>query len=170
MLTFQQAREIAAAEISKQWPNDDSLLIIDDLTIDKEYAWIFQYTSKRYWETKDITFAPGGNSPLFVSKMNGKISSYRTGLSLDEMINEYEEENKIWNLILTDDVYGDTKKMSFLRKVLDLQLDKISDFKTNTAIIISSGAKTRLSSIQKRLGSKNIRTGLYQRNVKDKTK
>ena len=96
MITFQEARKIAEAEINKyQTLGDDSLIIIDNQTIEKDYAWIFPYTSKKYWETNDVNYAIGGNGPLFISKFDGQISKYRTGLSIEEMIDEYEEKNKM---------------------------------------------------------------------------
>ena len=76
MITFQQARQIAEAEIGNyQFSDNDFLIIIDELTIEKEYAWIFSYTSKRYWETNDFMHAIAGNGPLFVSKSNGQVSN-----------------------------------------------------------------------------------------------
>jgi hypothetical protein len=170
MITFQEAKQIAEAEIKKQRTlGDDSLIIIDDQTIEKDYAWIFHYTSKKYWETGDINFAIGGNGPLFISKLDGQVSNYRTGLSIDEMIDEYEEENKIWNLTLTDNIFTDTDKTIKFRQILGLTIPEVADYKKNNKVAFQSGSRTRLLEIQKQLSLKGIITGLTQRISKDKT-
>ena len=164
MITFQEARQIAEAEINKQQTLvNDSLIIIDDQIMEKEYAWIFPYTSKKNWETNDINHAIRGNGPLFVSKLDGQISNYRTGLSIEGMIDEYEEENKIWLLTLADDIFTDTNKTLSFRQTLGLTISEIAGFKKNIATAFESGSRTRLEKIQNQLSSKDITTSLTQR-------
>jgi Immunity protein 35 len=170
MITFQKARQIAEAEINKyQTLDDDSLIIIDDQTIEKDYAWIFPYTSKKYWETTDINYAIGGNGPIFISKLDGQISNYRTGLSIEEMIDEYEEENKIWNLALTDNIFSDTNNTLTFRQILGLTISEVASYKKNNKLAFESGSRTRLLKIQKQLSLKSITTSLTQRTLTDKT-
>ncbi len=169
MITFQEARQIAEAEINKQQALvNDSLIIIDDQIIEKEYAWIFPYTSKKYWETNDINHAIGGNGPLFVSKLDGKISNYRTGLSIEGMIDEYEEENKIWLLTLIDDTFTNTTKMLSFRQTLGLTISEIVGFKKNTKAVFESGSRTRLEKIQSQLSLKDITVSLTPRVITNK--
>jgi len=169
MITFQEARQIAQDEINKhQTLVNDSLIILDDQIIEKDYAWIFPYTSKKYWETNDINHAIGGNGPLFVSKLDGKISNYRTGLSVEEMIDEYEEENKIWLLILTDDIFTDTNKTVSFRQTLGMTISDIAGFKKNTAAAFESGSRTRLEKIKNQLSLKDIATNLTHRVITNK--
>jgi hypothetical protein len=170
MITFQKARQIAETAIDRQQTlDDDILIIIDEQIIEKDYAWIFPYTSKKFWETNDINHAIGGNGPLFVSKLDGQISNYRTGLSIEGMIDEYEEENKIWRLTLTDDIFKDTNKTLAFRETLGFTIPEIANFKKNTTTAFESGARTRLAKIQNQLASKDISTSLTQRVVTDKT-
>jgi hypothetical protein len=171
MITFQEARQIAEAEINRQHTfGDDSLIIIDDQTIEKDYAWIFSYTSKKYWETNDINYTIGGNGPLFISKLDGQISNYRTGLSIEEMIDEFEEENKIWDLTLTDNIFKDTSKTFTFRQVLGLTISEVANYKKNDKVAFESGSRTRLLEIQKQLSLKSITTSLRQKAFTDKTK
>jgi hypothetical protein len=170
MITFQKARQIAETAINRQQTlNDDRLIIIDEQIIEKDYAWIFPYTSKVFWETNDINYAVGGNGPLFVSKVDGKISNYRTGLSIEGMIDEYEEENKIWHLTLTDDIFKDTNKTLAFRETLGLTIPEIAKLKKFYTTAFESGARTRLAKIQNHLASKDISTSLTQSMVTDKT-
>jgi len=169
MITFQEARQIAQDEIDKQQTLvDDSLIILDDQIIEKDYAWIFPYTSKKYWETNDINHAIGGNGPLFVSKLDGQISNYRTGLSVEGMIDEYEEQNKIWLLTLTDDIFTDTNKTLSFRQTLGITISEIAGFKKNTAASFESGSRARLEKIQNQLLLKDIATSLTHRVITNK--
>jgi hypothetical protein len=122
MIKFQQARQIAENIINNMHVIGDAggLAIVDSATIEKPYAWIFFYNSKQYIETGDIMHALGGNAPLFISKIDGKVSTFRTGLSIDGMFEEYEEKQQIWQLTLIDDVYSDAKRLLDLKRVLDL--------------------------------------------------
>ena len=131
--------------------------------MEKDYAWIFPYTSKKYWETNDINHAIGGNGPLFVSKLDGKTSNYRTGLSIEGMVDEYEEENKIWLLTLIGDIFTDTSKTLSFRQVLGLTISEIADLKKNTSTVFESGSRTRLEKIQNQLSLEDIATSLTQR-------
>lgn len=80
MLSYHQARAIAESKI-QQWRHpDDQLVIVENKIIEKPYAWIFPYTSKKFLETGDYRYALGGNSPLFIDKLDGRISTFRASI------------------------------------------------------------------------------------------
>ncbi|MCZ8214951.1 MAG: YrhB domain-containing protein [Cyclobacteriaceae bacterium] len=158
-MTFEEAKQIAEVEIKQQrFSNNDSLIIIDEGIVEKEYAWIFPYTSKKYRETKDMNYAIGGNGPLFVSKLDGQISIYRTGLSLDVMIEEHEEKNNLWMLSLVDTL--DSNSFLVLKKILNWTQGQLIEFRKDSYKVIDKGSKTRLTQIQSSLDSAHIMTTL----------
>jgi hypothetical protein len=158
MITFQEARQIAEVEINKyQTLNNDSLIIVDDQTIEKEYAWIFPYTSKKYLETNDINYAIGGNGPLFISKLDGQVYAYRTGLSIEGMIDEHEEKNRLWTLTIANDI-SDTTLLVVLKKALGWTQEQLTDFKKGKDKALDRGSRKRLEQIQSLLNSSNIKT------------
>ena len=167
MLTHQEARTIAQEEL-KSIPvigDDGGLTIVDSATIEKPYVWIFFYNSKRYIETGNIKDALGGNAPLFISKLNGHIFTFSTGLSIEKMIDEYEEQEKAWELTLTENIYADTAKLLDMKRTLGLSNNDIADHKRSHTVVLDKGSATRLSSVQKALSDKNIRTRLIERNL-----
>ncbi|WP_264553008.1 hypothetical protein [Flavobacterium sp. N2038] len=96
MLTFEQARKIVSdnlLEHSKLLDND-SLVILDHLTVEKPYGWIFYYDSK-FWqnENRDSTYIYAGNTPLLVDKQTGKLVPCCS--ENNEITYDYEEEEKI---------------------------------------------------------------------------
>jgi len=161
MITNQEAKQLAEIELNKRSiSSDDSLIILDVHTIEKEYAWIFFYQSKKYEETKDIRFLVGGNGPLFISKTNGQIASFRTGLSIDEMIDQYEEENNYWHLTLNQKMLLNVNQFLAIRKLLHWSITQLSDFKKSTNNIVEIGSKRRLLAIQEQLALENIKTNI----------
>ena len=159
MLTFQEAKQIAEVQINQQrFADNDSLIIIEEGIIEKEYAWIFSYTSKKYWETKDMNYAIAGNGPLFVSKLDGQISTYRTGLTVDGMIEEHEEKNNVWILSLTDTLEPSLHLV--LKQILNWTQGQFIEFRKDSYGIIDRGSKRRLVEVQSNLGAANILTTL----------
>lgn len=158
MITNQEAKQLAEIELNERSiSSDDSLIILDEHTIEKEYAWIFFYQSKKYKETKDIRFLVGGNGPLFISKTNGQVASFRTGLSIDEMIDQYEEENNCWHLILNQKMSLNVNQFLAMRQLLHWSITQLSDFKKSTNNVIEFGSKRRLLAIQEQFALENIK-------------
>jgi len=156
MLSFQQAKEIAEKSIQGQrHPSDAKLIIVDSDIIEKPYAWIFPYSTKQ-WLEGDINYALGGNAPLFIDKQDGRISTFRTGLSIDGMIDEYEEQNKVWCLKITPDIYSNTEKLLVLKNVLKFSQSEIMRLKENNSEVVTTGSKRRLEDLAFLLGNSGI--------------
>ena len=167
MLAFEEARKIAENKLNQIPKGGDigELVILDDAIVEKPYAWIFGYNSKLFIETGDMLNALGGNSPLFISKINGLISTYRSGLSLEKMIAEYEEEHKLYNLTLTNNIYSNSQNLLDLKKVLGLSTKEITEFKKLNQLIIATGSMTKLNAIQTDLNANKIKTIVTLRNL-----
>jgi hypothetical protein len=56
-------------------PEDDlgDYQILDDLTIEDDFGWVFFYQSKAFIETGDISRALAGNVPFLVSRADGRL-------------------------------------------------------------------------------------------------
>ncbi|SHG58636.1 hypothetical protein [Flavobacterium defluvii] len=99
MLTFEEARKIISdrlVENSKSL-DGDSLVILDHLTIEKPYGWIFYYDSQ-FWhnQNRDTKYIYAGNVPILVDKQTGNQIPCNSGNN--EIAYEYEEKEKMWNL------------------------------------------------------------------------
>ena len=68
----------------------DSLVILDECTLEKPWGWVFFYTSKQFHETGDSRFALAGNAPHIVERETGRLIQTGTALPLDEYIANYE--------------------------------------------------------------------------------
>ncbi len=160
MISFEQAKRIATAYLDAMNFKDGLLVILESETIEKAYAWIFFYNTKTFIETGDILHALGGNSPIFVSKKDGKISTYSTAYPIERGIEIHEEENKYWSLKLTENVYAEIPRLKYLKDILNLSQKVISVMKSQKQLIIDNGSHVRLERIQQKLREKNIETVL----------
>lgn len=161
-MTFEQAKKTVTDRLATDkfsLPND-SLIIVDDLTIEKPYAWIFTYTSKLWYETNDNKNAIAGNAPIIVDKQTGKQTSYSTAYNIDSIIDKYEEEQKLWNLVLFDNKSLDNGKAILLKNKLNLGYDNLMQLKSGKTTCIDSGSQLRLTSLQTDLLKIGIETKL----------
>ncbi len=162
MLTIEQAKKIVSDRLTSDKSSllNDELLIVDSLTIEKPYAWIFTYTSKLWYETKDNKHAIAGNAPIIVDKQTGKQTSYSTAYSIDSIIDKYEEEQNIWDLVLVDTNSLDNSKLLLLKSKMNLGYDKLTQLKNGDSNCIDSGSQLRLTSLQADLLEIGIKTKL----------
>jgi Immunity protein 35 len=53
--------------------NGDSLVIIDEYTLEKDYGWIFSYNTQTFNETKDYSYSLINHGPVIVNKETGVV-------------------------------------------------------------------------------------------------
>lgn len=93
MITFDEARQIAQEQIASFHfaPKKDSLILLEDATIEKEWGWVFFFTSRLWHETKDFRHALAGNAPFIVERSSGRVVSTGTAHPLDDYLERYEK-------------------------------------------------------------------------------
>ncbi len=88
MITLEQARERAAAVVGAHAGRP--IVIVDDLTVEREFGWVFFYDSERFIATGDNSARLIGNSPVIVNRYTGGVSYTDTSLMAEEYISAYE--------------------------------------------------------------------------------
>jgi hypothetical protein len=90
-----KAREIVAEYLSegRQTANGITLMIVDELTQEHDFGWVFFYDSKEYIESGDFLYALAGNAPLVVLR-DGSVRTTGTSRPLAEYLNEIETEQR----------------------------------------------------------------------------
>ena len=89
MLTKNEILNIAnkyVKEIEKTSKIDT--IIVKEAIIEKQYGFIFSYTSKKYYETRNSKYAVAGNAPFLVENETGKIIVFGTAHSKNFYIEE----------------------------------------------------------------------------------
>jgi hypothetical protein len=74
--------------------DDDSIVIVDEATIRKDYGWIFFYDSRKHLDTGEVRFALAGNAPIVIEKATGSARVLGTALPVEEYIRLYEAERR----------------------------------------------------------------------------
>jgi hypothetical protein len=72
----------------------DELVILDEETVEKDYGWVFFYTSRRFRETGSISDMLAGNGPVVVEREGGDIHLLSAAVPPDEAIREYESRRR----------------------------------------------------------------------------
>jgi hypothetical protein len=57
---------------------------------EKSYGWVFHYQSKRWLETRIVSWGVAGNGPIIVNKFDGMLHVTGTAYPLDHYLAEYE--------------------------------------------------------------------------------
>ena len=104
MIDHEEARKLVIGFINAnrrrtEEEADDETVVMDDLTIEKEYGWVFFYNSRRYLETGDMNYALGGNAPIIVEKEDGSLYPTGTAEETEYYIKRYEKQRarqKLW--------------------------------------------------------------------------
>lgn len=91
MLDLRTAQKLVEEEINRSYTPGDRLVVLEEETIEKEYGWIFFYTSRRFNETGDPNYLVAGNAPIVVNRRTGKLTWLGTAEPFEKYLRQYEE-------------------------------------------------------------------------------
>jgi hypothetical protein len=95
MIEYVAARILVVDFINKnKWGIEDEIVVMDELTIYKDYGWVFFYESRRFLETDDYHDKLYGNAPLIVEKEDGSFHYTGTARDTEYYIKQYEKQRK----------------------------------------------------------------------------
>lgn len=92
MLNYEDAIATAEKQLANvdDLPDDDSLVLLLEHTIERPFGWVFFYTSRLYRETGEFRYALAGNAPLIVNRRSGEVVATGTARPVEHYIAEYE--------------------------------------------------------------------------------
>ena|ERR1700719_3367023 len=91
MINLEMAKQIAIKEIERTCASQfGPFSIRDEHTIEKEYGWVFFYSTQKYVETRDVRYALAGNGPVIVERADGAVHMFGSAKPPEEIIREYE--------------------------------------------------------------------------------
>jgi hypothetical protein len=89
----QDAAQRALKHINRSFDHPtDSLVLLDEETLDRSYGWVFFYQSKNYVETGRSSSRLAGNGPIVVLRSDGSIHELGTANPLEDEIAAFERE------------------------------------------------------------------------------
>lgn len=94
-LTLSQARELVTLALadSNAESNEDlgGFVILDQLTIEKSWGWVFFYDSRNHYESGDRGDMIFGNAPYIVNRHDGSLHITGTARRTEYYIQNYED-------------------------------------------------------------------------------
>ena len=87
-MTLQDAEKIMREYIDSTFVSLGRLVILREETMEKDYGWIFRFTSQDYLEGK-TKYVPLGNGPVLIEK-SGKIVQFPTAIPFEKALKRYE--------------------------------------------------------------------------------
>ena len=83
--------EIARWNAEDPLPDDDEVVLQEEHTEEHSFGWVFFFNSRRYVETRDLSYALAGNGPLIVDRRDGSIYQISTAYAREDSIRAYAQ-------------------------------------------------------------------------------
>jgi hypothetical protein len=83
----------AARQHLDQKRSSVELVILDELTREEDFGWVFFYQSAEYLKSGATRDALAGNAPLVVLRDSGEVRATGTALPLDSYLEQFREGN-----------------------------------------------------------------------------
>jgi hypothetical protein len=89
-ITRDEAQRIARDYVkSKEAGAGCELVLLDERTMERDFGWIFFYNSKSYLETGEIRHTLAGNTPIVVTRADGKAHLTGTALPVERYLEKF---------------------------------------------------------------------------------
>lgn len=92
-MTCEEAKRAALEEIKRAYQGREDIVVDDKHTITKPYGWVFFYNSRRFLEHGEALHALGGNGPIVVESVTGRVSRLGTAHPVVQEIADFESRN-----------------------------------------------------------------------------
>ena len=74
MINAEQARQKVEEYLRQKFSNRPyELVVMDSLTREEDFGWLFFFNTREFVETGDMNAALGGNAPLLVERETGEL-------------------------------------------------------------------------------------------------
>ena len=90
-LTRAEAQQRAQSYVrSKESKAGFELVLLDGLTIERAFGWVFFYDSKRHVETGDDRDSILGNAPIVITRTDGQVHVTGTAFPIEYYLKKFE--------------------------------------------------------------------------------
>jgi Immunity protein 35 len=97
MVDHSAARSIIKAALASMpvcFPNDE-WIILDEHTIEREWGWVFFWTSRISHESDNLRDAILGNAPYVVRRRDGAILNTGTAQPIEKYIQQFQQREQL---------------------------------------------------------------------------
>ncbi|RZJ88312.1 MAG: hypothetical protein EOO60_11235 [Hymenobacter sp.] len=161
MVTRAEAFAIAQARLVA-WKFDgkgDVLILIENKTIERPYAWVVFRTSKRWYETGELRYAMAEAGPFIIAKQTGSVTQYSSAYGYESALKKYEEEQKPYRLRITADLIEMRTKL-LVKRLLPISNQDLLHLVREPATLVAQGAEERLQKLQQEWSAQGLASEL----------
>lgn len=137
----------------------EELVILDRLTIERPWGWVFFYTT-RGWLHGDDRYAIGGNAPYMVNR-DGSMRFAGTARPIEHYIEAYEadleRQSGTWELFIDEPADCPLATASAIRSSLGLPPSDAWKLKRRLPSAVMTGARVDLEPTRARLFAAGVR-------------
>jgi hypothetical protein len=98
MLDHSTAESTVKGYLASQAGQNREFVVMQKLTIERPFGWVFFYNSKQFLETGDISQALVGNAPLIVDRTDGSVHVTGTAEPIEHYLKDYEARRSMPNV------------------------------------------------------------------------
>ena len=88
MINYANARARVQAAINR--PGQQPMVVVDEATVQRDYGWVFYYTTRRHRETGALEDYVAGNSPILVTRHDGVLHPMGASRTVEQYLADYE--------------------------------------------------------------------------------
>lgn len=91
MIDEETAKRLVLELITQDWDVPGAHpVILDEITIERDFGWVFFYDSSRHLESGEVSDLLAGNAPIIVNKHDGSLHITGTYKAVEEFIAAYK--------------------------------------------------------------------------------
>jgi hypothetical protein len=96
-MIYEEARKKVKLHIQELSIDEDhTLVVIEEMTIEKDFGWVFFYNSKKYLETQSFSDMIVGNAPILISRKDGAMHETGTAEPVEYYVENFEKYGRCY--------------------------------------------------------------------------
>ena len=88
MINYANARARVQAAINH--PDGPPMVVLDAATVERDYGWVFYYTTRRHKESGALEDYVPGNAPILVTRHDGALHPMGLTRTVEQYLADYE--------------------------------------------------------------------------------
>ena len=93
MITVAEARQKVEEYLRQKYSGKSyELVVMDSLTREEDFGWLFFFNTREFAETGDMNSALGGNAPLLVERESGELHQTGTAHPVEHYLQIYRHK------------------------------------------------------------------------------
>lgn len=94
-IDLEAAKALVLESIHEYSAEPGKFVLLEDMTLEKPYGWVFFYDSARHQQTGHFLDMLGGNGPVVVESATGRVTQLGSAKAPEKMIAAFEDKHHL---------------------------------------------------------------------------